>query len=127
MPAKISPAEWEVLNVFWNQSPATAAEVCDALAGDQDWHPKTVGTFLTRLVQKGMLDVRREGKINVYTPLVTREECVREESATFLQRVFRGAFAPMMLHFVEHAELSDEEIAELQRALKQRSRKKPKP
>ena len=127
MPAKISPAEWEVLNVFWNKSPATASEVCDALAGEQDWHPKTVGTFLTRLVSKGLLVVRREGKVNVYTPLLSREECVRDESATFLQRVFRGALAPMMMHFVENAELSAEEIADLQRALKQRAaKKKPK-
>ena len=126
MPAKISPAEWEVLNVLWSQSPASTAEVCAALAADQDWHPKTVGTFLTRLVNKGLLDVRRDGKVNLYAPRLTRAECLRDESANFLQRVFRGAFAPMMMHFVEHAELSDEEIAELQRALKQRVRKKPK-
>ncbi len=127
MPVKISPAEWEVLTVVWDRAPVTAPEVFQALVGDQDWHSKTVNTFLTRLVEKGILDARREGKVNVYTPLLSREECVREESATFLQRVFRGALAPMMLHFVEHAELSEEDIAEVQRALKQRSRKGNKP
>ncbi|MEP6670227.1 MAG: BlaI/MecI/CopY family transcriptional regulator [Chthoniobacter sp.] len=126
MPIKISPAEWEVLNVVWERAPVTAPEVFQALTGDQDWHSKTVNTFLTRLVEKGILDARRDGKVNVYTPLLSREECVREESATFLQRVFRGALAPMMLHFVENAELTDEDIAELQRALKQRSKKGPK-
>lgn len=123
MPVKISPAEWEVLNVVWDRAPITAPEVYQSLANEQDWHQKTVNTFLTRLVEKGILHARREGKANVYSPLLTREECVREESATFLQRVFRGALAPMMLHFVENAELSDTDIAELQKALKQRSKK----
>jgi BlaI family penicillinase repressor len=120
MPARISPAEWEVLNIVWDRAPVSAPEVAAALAGDTEWHPKTVLTFLTRLVDKGILKVRRTGKLNLYTPKLTREQCVREESETFLQRVFRGATAPLLAHFVEHADLTDAEIAELQRLLKQR-------
>jgi len=123
MPAKISPAEWEVLTALWNKSPATAAEVCEALAGDQDWHPKTVGTFLTRLVHKGLLKVRRDGKVNVYAPLKSRAQCIRAESDSFLKRVFRGSFGPMLLHFIENAELSPAEIRDLERLLKQKKEK----
>jgi len=120
MPAKISPAEWEVLNVVWDRAPISAPEVAAALADETEWHAKTVLTFLSRLVEKGVLKVRRDGKLNLYTPKLTREQCVREESETFLQRVFRGATAPLLAHFVEHAELTDAEITELQRLLKQR-------
>ncbi len=123
MAHKISPAEWEVLNVLWEKSSATGAEVCDALAGEQEWHPKTVGTFLTRLVGKGMVKVRREGKANVYVPAKSRAQCIRVEGDSFLQRVFRGSCGPMLLHFVEQADLSPEEIRELERALKQKKTK----
>ena len=123
MPIKISAAEWEVLNVLWDHAPATAAEVFTALGEDQEWHPKTVNTFLTRLVGKGILKVKRDGKANVYVPLKSRQQCVSAESETFLNRVFRGAFGPMLLHFVEQADLSPEEIRELERVLKQK--KKP--
>jgi BlaI family penicillinase repressor len=122
MPSKVSPAEWEVLNVLWDKSPATVPEICQALAGEQDWHPKTVGTFLTRLVKKGMLNVKREGRGNVYSPRKTREQCLRVESASFLKRVFRGSFGPMLCHFIEQAELSPEEIRELERLLKQKKK-----
>lgn len=122
-PIKISPAEWDVLNVLWENAPATAADVSASLAGDKDWHPKTVNTFLTRLVEKGVLRVRRQGKSNVYLPAKTREQCIRAESDSFVQRVFRGATAPMLLHFIERAELSADEIRELQRLLNQK--KKP--
>lgn len=121
MNAKISPSEWEVLNIVWDRAPVSAPEVAAALADETEWHAKTVLTFLTRLVDKGVLKVRRDGKLNLYTPRLTREQCVREESETFLQRVFRGATAPLLAHFVENAELTDTEVEELQRLLKQRT------
>jgi BlaI family transcriptional regulator, penicillinase repressor len=120
LPAKISPAEWEVLNIVWDRAPVSAPDVAAALADETAWHAKTVLTFLTRLVDKGVVKVRRDGKLNLYTAKLTRAQCVREESETFLQRVFRGATAPLLAHFVEHAELTDDEITELQRLLKQR-------
>lgn len=123
MPIRISPAEWEVLNVLWDKAPATAPEVYAALPDHTDWHQKTVNTFLTRLAEKGVLRVKREGKSNVYAPLKTRAQCIRAESQSFVRRVFGGAFGPMLLHFVEQADLTPQEICELERLLKQKKAK----
>lgn len=122
----ISPSEWEVLNVVWNKNrPVTIAEVCNALPQHLGWHPKTVGTFFTRLADKGVLKVSKQGKANLYTPCVSRENCVARESENFLQRVFRGATKPLLAHFAERAEdLSEEDIAELKRLLEQRETRK---
>ena len=120
MPIRISPAEWEVLNVLWQKAPATSLEVFEALPDHTAWHQKTVNTFLTRLVSKGVVRVKRDGKANIYAPLKTRAQCIRAESESFLKRVFGGAFGPMLLHFVEEADLSPEEIRELERLLKRK-------
>jgi BlaI family penicillinase repressor len=122
-PPKISNAEWEVLNIVWERGAATAPEVYESLSKQTGWHQKTVNTFLTRLAAKGILTIRREGKSNLYKPKLSREQCVRRESESFLQRVFRGASGPLLAHFCEQAELSDDEIAELQKLLQQRTRK----
>ena len=115
---KISSAEWEVMNVVWNRHPITAVEVFEKLPPGHGWAQKTVNTFLTRLADKGALDVARDGKAYLYTPRVKREACVRAESATFLNRVFRGAAGPLVLHFAEQADLTPQEIAELEKLLK---------
>ena len=122
MPIKISHAEWEVLNVLWEHAPATAAEIFAALGEGREWHPKTVNTFLARLVEKDVVRVKRAGKVNVYVPMKTRKQCVSTESESFLKRVFRGACGPMLLHFVERADLSPEEIRELEQVLKQKKK-----
>lgn len=114
---QISDSEWEVMNVFWEQSPLSAAEVVEALAERMHWHPKTVKTLLGRLVRKGALRFRAEGNRYLYRPAFAREQMVREESRSFLQRVFGGDASPMLVHFVKEAELSDAEIEELKRIL----------
>jgi BlaI family penicillinase repressor len=121
-PPQISGAEWEVMQVLWESSPRTASEVTDEVAERMAWHPKTVKTLLGRLVKKGALKYKEEGNRYLYRPAFPRDKYIAEESRTFLDRVFGGDAAPMLVHFVENAELSDDDIAEL-RALLDRRKK----
>src|SRR4051812_17406491 len=106
MTPKISSAEWEVMSAVWAKTAATATEVFEALPRGHGWKQKTVNTFLTRLVEKGVLAVDRKEKAFVYTARVPREKCVQLEGASFLQRVFRGATGDLVKHFCEQADLS---------------------
>ena len=112
------------MSVVWAKAPLTATEVFDALPSGHGWKQKTVNTFLTRLVNKGVLAANKKEKAFVYTPRVAREKCVQIESASFLQRVFQGATGDLVLHFCEQADLTAEEIRELEQLLKARKTRK---
>src|SRR5207248_950413 len=101
----ISEAEWEVMNVLWATAPLTTNEVVDQLEGRKAWSPKTVKTLLNRLVKKKALAFETEGNHYLYRPAVKREECVRSESRSFVDRVFGGAVGPMLVHFVSQSKL----------------------
>jgi BlaI family penicillinase repressor len=124
MPPKISSAEWDVMSVVWAQAPLTATEVFDALPPGHGWKQKTVNTFLTRLVAKGVLKADKREKAFVYTARLARKNCVQLEGESFLQRVFRGATGDLVLHFCEKADLTAEEIQELEQLLKSKKAKK---
>src|SRR6266481_8347648 len=116
---RISETEWEVMEAVWSQAPCPAGEIIEALRGrDASWHPRTAKAFLNRLVKKKVLGFSKEGRAYVYRPLVRREECVDAASESFLERVFGGSLRPMLAHFVERDKLSEEEIRELRRLLK---------
>lgn len=117
---QISDAEWEVMNVLWTSSPLTASDVADALCQRMNWHPRTVKTLLSRLVRKGVLRYREEGNRYLYRPAIEREQYVKQETRSFLERVFGGAATPMLVHFVENESLSEEEMAELRKILDRR-------
>ena len=124
MTPKISSAEWDVMSVVWAKAAATATEVFEALPHGHGWKQKTVNTFLTRLVEKGVLAVDRREKAFVYTARVPRDKCIQSESASFLQRVFRGATGDLVKHFCAQADLSAEEIRELEQLLKTKKSRK---
>ncbi len=115
---RISEAEWEVMKVVWTKGPCSAGDVVNTLnQSDPAWHPKTIKTFLARLVRKRALAFRQQGRAYVYRALVKREECIDAASQSFLERVFGGSLKPMLAHFVERQKLSAAEIAELKRLL----------
>ncbi len=114
---QISDAEWDVMNVVWDNHPAGAADVVDRLAGQRDWSDRTVKTLLGRLVKKGALATSPDGRRYLYRPLVSREQCVRAESRSFVDRVLGGRSSPLLVRMVREANLSADDIAELRRVL----------
>lgn len=115
---KISETEWEVMKVVWTKAPCPAWQIIETLVGtDSTWHPKTIKTYLNRLVKKGALGFRKEGRAYLYRPRVTEKECVAAASDSFLDRVLGGSLKPMLAHFVERKKLSPEEIRELKQLL----------
>ncbi|MHC1766564.1 MAG: BlaI/MecI/CopY family transcriptional regulator [Verrucomicrobiia bacterium] len=120
--AKISDAEWDVMTVLWNRSPLPASDVVEQLQSKRHWRLRTVRTLLDRLVKKRVLSAAMEGKRYLYRPLVDMEDCVRMESQSFLDRVFGGEPAPMLIHLVRNSKLSPSEIAELRRLLSEKEK-----
>ncbi len=128
---RISEAEWEVMRVFWSREAGpdrpgtewdgglTALEVVDLLGRD-DWKPTTVKTLISRLVKKRALGFRESGRVYYYYPLLTRDECVRAESRSFLDRVYGGALQPMLVNFIQEGRLTVEELKDLRRLLDER-------
>ncbi|MCO6455890.1 MAG: BlaI/MecI/CopY family transcriptional regulator [Pirellulaceae bacterium] len=116
---QISEAEWQVMNLLWHQQPLTAQEVIAALGEKNGWAVSTVKTMLHRLVKKGVLRFDQQGTRYVYSPRVRRADCVRDESRSFLKRVFAGEPATLLAHFLKTSRLSADEIADLRRILDQ--------
>ncbi len=120
---RISDAEWEVMRVLWARGEATAGEVAEEVRRDRTWSERTVKSLLSRLVKKRALGYEAEGNRYRYRPLVTEEECVREASRSFLDRVFGGTGASAVLAFVREADLTKEEREELLRLLEEEEEK----
>jgi BlaI family penicillinase repressor len=119
---KISDAEWRVMKALWERAPRTANEVVEALRSGTDWSPRTIKTLLSRLLKKGALGHRQEGRRYLYYPKVDEDACVRSESRTFVRRVFDGAAKPAMATLIEQEDLTPQEIAELRRLLDEKER-----
>jgi len=118
---KISESEWLVMRVLWSKSPLSAQDIFEQLDSTTKWKPKTIKTLIDRLVKKGAVKYEKDGRRYLYYPAVGREECVTTERKSFIKRVYGGITKPMLAAFLEDAELSGEDIAELKDILEQKA------
>jgi len=121
-PGNLTDAEWDVINVLWNEdAPCTAGRVQEALADSRDWAYSTVKTTLDRMVAKGLLAVTREGKRHLFSPAVSASTTRLSELKHFLSRAFGGAFSPALQLIIEEEGLSPDELATLKRMIEEAS------
>lgn len=113
----ISDAEAVVMEVLWQRHPQGAEDVVTTLAARSDWAEPTIKTLLNRLLNKGAIRAVREGRRYLYSPVLTREAWVSQQSEGLLERLFGGRVAPLVAHFSERGKLSEADIAELKRLI----------
>ena len=121
---KIADTEWLVMRVVWQRGAVGAAEVIEAILPDTGWSHRTVRTLLNRLVKKGVLDAKMDEGRNIYRAKVAQSQCVRQESRSFLTKVFNGDAGEMLVHFVQHEEMTPEQIKKLKSLLNAKQRGK---
>ena len=116
---EISKTEFEVLEVLWQQHPASANEIIAKLNENKEWHEKTVKTLLNRMVKKGAIGFEKQQRTYIYTPLLERDSYTLKESKSLLERMFSGKIAPLVAGFAKSDELSKQDISELKQLIDQ--------
>ena len=117
--ADISNAEFEVLDVLWDDYPATSSDIVKRLNQKKPWHDKTVKTLLSRLVKKGVVDFDKAQRQYLYRPLIAREDYTKTEATSFVSRIFKGKVAPLVAGFANQNSLSQQDVDELKALIKQ--------
>ena len=76
VPPPLHELEAEVMQEMWERGEASVREVMEALnaGADKERAYTTYMTIMTRLDGKGLLERRREGKTDFYTPRHTRDQ-----------------------------------------------------
>lgn len=115
----LTPTEWHLMECLWENSPRTGREAVEALKEAVGWSRSTTLTLLRRMTEKGFIQCEEQSGINVYSPLIRREDAVLRETDSFLSRVYKGSVSMMVSTIAKKQPLSQEEINELYAILKQ--------
>ena len=113
------------MKTLWESGPLDARSVFAALPEGSEWAYQTVKTLLSRMVVKGAVAYDQVGNSYLYRAAVAREELTRQEVQNVFERVVGAAVSPVLAHFIDEANLSDEEIRKLQQLLDEKRKKRP--
>jgi len=119
---ELTESEWSIIKAVWESEPCTAPAVQERLAQATGWTYSTVRTFMDRMVTKGVLTAKKEGKLTVYHSAATREQAQRGELFYALKHAFNGALTPMVQCLLENHEVNADDLAELEALIKARKK-----
>ena len=110
--------ELDIMNVLWDQGPATAAQVRAQLADDLAYN--TVLTMLKILEEKGHVGRRESGRAHEYFVKVDREAASSSALQRMVRKLFSGKPELLLTQLAEDSTLDEATIRRMRKLLDQR-------
>ena len=107
--------ELETLRYISENAPLSVGEAASGFGEPRGLARTTVLTVMERLRQKGYLARRKQGGVFKYTPQVAQPELLKGLVGEFVEKTLGGSLTPFVAYLADSADLSEEELAALQR------------
>ena len=113
----MSDSEKEIMRFIWDHGGTmTISELLDQIEQtDHDWKRTTVRTFISRLIDKGMLISQKEGRGALYVARISEEEYLKTQSVQFVNQVFGGNVSTLLTSLFGQQCLESKDIEELEK------------
>ncbi|MFR7830419.1 MAG: BlaI/MecI/CopY family transcriptional regulator [Blautia wexlerae] len=86
---------------------------------EENLAPTTILSLLTRLEAKNFVEVTKQGKMNLYTPLVSQTDYQAHESRSVLEKLYGNSLKKFVTSLYQGKKISSEEIQDLSDFLKE--------
>ena len=117
--------ELQILRHIAREGPSSVGQVAETFGATQGLARSTVLTMMERLRRKGYLTRRRAKGVYAYASSAGDEELLRDAVGRFVQRALEGSVSPFAAYLAERTQVSEAELADLERAVERlRSRRK---
>lgn len=108
------------MKVVWRVGPCTVRAVYEDLLERRRIAYTSVMTMMNVLERKGHLRKSAQDRAYVYEPTAPQKRLLSSMVGEFVDRVFNGSAAPLLQHLIEDERLTDKDVGEIQRLLRQR-------
>lgn len=117
----ITTAEWRIMRVIWTLKTATSHELIDILGESMDWKPATIKTLLRRLLDKDAIAATKEGNKFIYSAKMKETDTIELTTKQFFDQLCAKKIGTAITSLVNESELTQEDINNIQEALKNKT------
>jgi BlaI family penicillinase repressor len=113
-----TPSELQVLNILWELQEANTQTVNTRLNLQRQVGYTTTLKTMQVMVEKGLLDRRKEGKSHIYFPLIQESIAKGNLLTKFVENTFGGSASNLMMQLLGNKNVSQEELIQIKTFLK---------
>jgi len=117
----LTEQELEIMKVVWARQLATVRDVYETLLEHRKIAYTTVMTMMKILEKKGYLKKQLQDRAYLYRPTEPQTVVLRKMVQEFVNHVFNGSAEPLLAHLVENRSISEKELRELMRLVREKS------
>ena len=125
---KLTPLETLIMNVLWDESPVAVKLVQQRFESSRPMAYNTVLTMMRILRDKGFLASERQGKADLYRPIVSRADAGGRSLIEVVDSFFSGSAEALISQLLASRAVSDAELkairTDLDKTLKSRKEAK---
>ena len=111
---RLPDSELDIMLVLWKyEPPMSRMEIEQVVNEKKALAPTTILSLLTRLEKKGYVEVTKQGKMNLYTPLVSMEEYQQSESKSVLEKLYGNSLKKFVASLYQGKKMNEDDIKEL--------------
>ncbi len=115
----LTKAEEQVMQAVWQKQNGYLKEIIEAMPAPQP-HSNTVATILKILIDKGYVHAEANGRNNLYSALVSKEDYSRHSISNLVTNYFDGSFSNAVSFLVDQKQLSVSDLELLLREMKKK-------
>ena len=117
---RLPESELDIMLVLWNHTPPmNRMEIEKVINTKKSLAPTTILSLLARLEAKNFVEVTKQGKMNLYTPLVSQSDYQAHESQSVLEKLYGNSLKKFVTSIYQGKKISSEEIHELSDFIKE--------
>lgn len=106
---QLTKAEEQIMQILWTIEKGTVQDILKEFTDNKPART-TIATVLSILESKDFVDHNNEGRVNIYRPLVSKEEYSKKQLFGFVKNYFDGSFSSMVSFFAKETNLSISEM-----------------
>ncbi|MGE7918862.1 BlaI/MecI/CopY family transcriptional regulator [Viridibacillus sp. NPDC093762] len=114
------PLEAKIMDILWNDVEMTIKDVQQILDQEKLTNFNTVMTVMNRLVDKGILQKRTEGRSSLYKPVLSRDDFLNTQSKEMTNELMDEFGNVVVSHMLDALEdVDDDLVAMLEKKIKE--------
>lgn len=115
----LTETEMEIMEEIWKREETTFKELLEYFNGNagRGWRKQTLGSYLNKLKNQGLLLTDETNKNFRYCPAITKKQLIKLWTRKLVDSVFHGSIPELIAAFAGDEKLDEKEITELREYL----------
>jgi len=123
---RLTPAEFEIMDVIWERGELTVTEVMNQIngAGERTFSRSTIQVQMQRLADKGWLEYKSLGNKFLFSATVERSEASAGIAEDIKKRIFGDSCVALFQSLLDHSSVSSSDIAAMKKLIDKHAKSK---